>query len=158
MEIFCSICCCNLLEPKQETLFPLSSHPVSISRTIYSSFCGHIYHKPCILEWLSRSKNCPECRCAIRSKEDFHKIYFNVNKNTDDDTQTEMLQEKMMMQKRTEKLTKCIKHLTKELGHVELKFDKLKQEIARKDQEISELRNLLNQERCFMPLRRQTLK
>jgi peptidoglycan hydrolase CwlO-like protein len=62
------------------------------------------------------------------------------------------------MQQRTEKLTKYIKCVTKELGHVELKFDKLKEEIAKKDQEIAELRNLLNMERLLVPLRRQTLK
>lgn len=161
MEIICSICCCSFLDPKQETEFPFTrSGSSNNSSTIYSSYCGHVYHRNCILKWIEKTSNCPECRAEIRSKSDFHKIYFNVNPKCDDSLiQNDAVdEEKMLMQKRTEKLTKYIKCVTKELGHVELKFEKLKQEIAKKDQEIAELRNLLNVERLCVPLRRQTLK
>jgi peptidoglycan hydrolase CwlO-like protein len=100
----------------------------------------------------------------LRDKNDFHKVFFNVNPKCDElDAQQQPQpcdaeEEKILMQKRTEKLTKYIKCVTKELGHVELKFDKLKEEIAKKDQEIAELKNLLNIERLMIPLRRQTLK
>lgn len=157
MEILCSICCCNLIDPKQEIGLPFSSPGSNNSNQAYSSVCGHIFHKICILTWQERSKNCPECRSVINGK-DFHKVFFNVNSKSDEDQQHDEGEEKHQMQKRTETLTKYIKHITKELGHVELKFDKLKQEIARKDQEINDLKNMLNQERLCVPLRRQTLK
>lgn len=167
MEIICSICCCNFMDQKTETQLPFTrsspSSSKSGSNTIYSSFCGHVFHKSCILKWLHKSKSCPDCRTEIRDKSDFHKIFFNVNTKCGEEVEPPCEveaadEEKIIMQQRTEKLTKYIKCVTKELGHVELKFDKLKQEIAKKDQEIAELRNLLNMERLLIPLRRQTLK
>lgn len=162
MEILCSICCCNLIDPQQEIGLPFGStgnnNSNLSSNEAYSSFCGHIFHKICILKWQERTKNCPECRAHINGKEDFHKVFFNVSLKNDEDQQQENNDERLQMKKRTETLTKYIKHITKELGHVELKFDKLKQEIARKDQEINDLKNMLNQERLCVPLRRQTLK
>lgn len=165
MEIVCSICCCSFLDPKTETQLPFTrsspSNSGNGSNTVYSSFCGHVFHKYCILKWLQKSESCPECRAEIRGKGDFHKIFFSVNPKSDDESETACEAddgEKIVMQQRTEKLTKYIKCVTKELGHVELKFDKLKQDIAKKDQEIAELRNLLNMERLLIPLRRQTLK
>lgn len=122
-----------------------------------SSLCGHVFHGPCIMKWLERSKNCPECRSEIHRSE-IHKVFLNVNsKSNEGFNNQEADEERTQMRKRAETLTKYIKHITKELGHVELKFDKLKQEIKSKDQEINELKNLLNQERLCVPLRRQTL-
>lgn len=155
MEILCSICCCNLIDPKQEIGLPFSTPGSNNSNQAYSSICGHIFHKICILKWQERSKNCPECRTKV---EELHKVFFNVNLKSGEEQQHDADEEKDQMRKRTETLTKYIKHITKELGHVELKFDKLKQEIARKDNEIIELRNMLNEERLCVPLRRQTLK
>lgn len=158
MEILCSICCCNLIDPKQEIGLPFNSAGNNNSNQAYSSLCGHVFHKICLLKWQERSKNCPECRAVINGKEDCHKVFFNVNSKSDEDLQQDVDEERLQMHKRTQTLTKYIKHITKELGHVELKFDKLKQEISRKDQEINDLKNLLNQERLCVPLRRQTLK
>jgi Ring finger domain len=165
MEIICSICCCSFIESKQETPFPFSRSPLggsgSGSNSIYSSYCGHVFHKSCILRWIQKAHSCPDCRTELRGKSDFHKVFFNVNPKCDELEQAQPCdgeEEKLLMQKRTEKLTKYIKCVTKELGHVELKFDKLKDEIIKKDQEIAELKNLLNIERLMIPLRRQTLK
>lgn len=157
MEIICSICCCSFIDcaQEQETELPFTRNT---NNTIYSSFCGHVFHKNCILKWIERMPNCPECRIIINSKSDFHKVFFNVNPKCDLLESSEGDEEKLLMQKRTQKLTKYIKCVTKELGHVELKFEKLKQEMTKKDQEIAELRNLLNVERLCVPLRRQTLK
>lgn len=163
MEILCSICCCNLIaNSKQEAKFPFTSAGSINSNQCMSLRCGHMFHFYCLQAWLSRSKNCPECRAVIKNEtSDFHKIFFNVNLKSNEDQQQDADQEKLQMEKRTQTLTKYIKHITKELGHAELKFDKLnnffKQEIARKDQEINDLKNLLNQERLCVPLRRQTL-
>lgn len=174
MEIICSICCCGFLDTKQETL-PFTRSPSSGSgsgsNTVYAAYCGHIFHKSCILKWIEKARSCPDCRSELRGRSDFNKLFFNVNPKWCDDQELEQLQsspqphcdpvrdeEKILMQKRTEKLTKYIKCVTKELGNVENKFDKLKQEIAKKDQEIAELKNLLNMERLLIPMKRQTLK
>lgn len=158
MEIICSICCCNFIDNKQEIELPFTRSTGSNNNTILASYCGHLYHKNCIMKWLEKSGSCPECRSEIQHKSDFHKVFFNVNPKCEMLDQNNADEEKRLMQKRTEKLTKYIKCVTKELGNVEMKFEKLKQEIAKKDQEIAELRNLLNVERLCVPLRRQTLK
>lgn len=167
MEIICSICCCGFLDPKQETSLPFTRSPSnSGSSTIYSSYCGHVFHKSCILKWIQKAQSCPECRSDLRSKVDLHKVFFNVNPKWCDELEQQQSSppcdaaegEKILMQERNEKLTKYVKVVTRELGHVEIKFDKLKQEIKKKDQEIAELKNLLNMERLLIPMRRQTLK
>lgn len=164
MEILCSICCSNLIDPKQEIGLPFEMKGSKNSNQAYSSMCGHVFHKICLLKWQERSKNCPECRAVING-EDLHKVFFNVSLKSEEDHQQDADDEKLQMEKRAQTLTKYIKHITKELGNVELKFDKLKHEleheIAKKDQEINDLKNLLNQERLCVPsrnpLRRQTL-
>jgi peptidoglycan hydrolase CwlO-like protein len=160
MEVLCSICCCNLIDPKQEIGLPFTSSGSNKCNQAYSTLCGHVFHYACLNQWVNqkRSKNCPECRAEINGEEDIHKVFFNVSSKSDDELQQDTDDEKLQMKKRTETLTKYIKHITKELGHVELKFDKLKDEIQRKDQEINDLKNLLNQERLCVPLRRQILK
>jgi hypothetical protein len=157
MEIICSICCCGFIEATEAQL-PLSR---STDNEVYSASCGHLWHKNCILKWIQKSKSCPDCRSEINSQNEFHKVFFNVNIKCDEEDHHNHAivdEEKMLMQKRTHKLTKYIKCVTKELGNVELKFEQLKLEIAKKDQEIQELRNMLNVERLCVPLRRQTLK
>lgn len=32
---------------------------------IYSTSCSHIFHKSCLLRWMSRSKTCPMCRVQL---------------------------------------------------------------------------------------------
>lgn len=157
MEILCSICCCSLIDPKQEIGLPFSSSDSNRSNEALSSVCGHIFHKFCILKWQQRSKNCPECRAVIH-EEDFHKVFFNVNFKSDEDHQEDADEERTILKRRNQTLTKCIKQLTKELGHIELKCDKLEQATADKDHEINILKSMLNRERLSVPLRRVTLK
>jgi hypothetical protein len=36
--------------------------------------CGHIFHKPCISEWLSKKCTCPLCRYEIRTDNEMYEI------------------------------------------------------------------------------------
>lgn len=168
MEIICSICCCGFLDQKQqETQFPLTRSPSgsnSGSNTVYASYCGHVFHKSCIIKWIERAPSCPECRSVLRSKSDFNKLYFNVNPKWCSDPDLEQSpqpcdadEEKIFIQKRNEKLTKYIKSLTKSLGHVELKVEKLAERIAKKEQEIAELKSLISIDRLITSMKRQSI-
>ncbi|XP_022911915.2 E3 ubiquitin-protein ligase TRAIP [Onthophagus taurus] len=36
---------------------------------IYATTCGHIFHYICLIQWLQRSKSCPQCRCKVTEKD-----------------------------------------------------------------------------------------
>ncbi|CAG9863536.1 unnamed protein product [Phyllotreta striolata] len=48
------------------------------SSDIYFTQCGHVFHYTCLLNWLERSRTCPECRTRTTQKT-IHKAYFNVS-------------------------------------------------------------------------------
>lgn len=37
--------------------------------------CGHVYHHACVQKWLTTSRTCPECRCAVTSTK---RVYLNL--------------------------------------------------------------------------------
>ena len=39
------------------------------SEELIQLVCGHIYHKECVHEWISRKNTCPNCRKSILSTE-----------------------------------------------------------------------------------------
>ncbi|KAL3289111.1 hypothetical protein HHI36_003553 [Cryptolaemus montrouzieri] len=65
MEINCIIC---------SDLFCQSSE-------IVVNQCGHIFHHTCLLQWIERSKTCPQCRTRATEKS-IYKVFFNFL-NTD---------------------------------------------------------------------------
>ncbi|KYN34496.1 TRAF-interacting protein [Trachymyrmex septentrionalis] len=64
MNLMCVIC--------SELLVP--------SDDIFHTPCGHIFHYACLLQWLERSKTCPQCR-VITTTRTIHRIYFNFSNN-----------------------------------------------------------------------------
>ncbi|XP_053664774.1 E3 ubiquitin-protein ligase TRAIP [Anopheles marshallii] len=44
--------------------------------------CGHMFHHLCLLQWLERSKTCPQCRDRCIATR-LIKVYFNVTTNLD---------------------------------------------------------------------------
>ncbi|XP_017867218.1 PREDICTED: E3 ubiquitin-protein ligase TRAIP [Drosophila arizonae] len=47
------------------------------SDEVYVTSCGHMFHHTCLMQWLERSKTCPQCRnkCTTRN---ILRVYFNV--------------------------------------------------------------------------------
>ena len=41
--------------------------PFNNSKELIQLVCGHIYHKECVYEWISRKNTCPNCRKSILS-------------------------------------------------------------------------------------------
>lgn len=39
--------------------------------------CGHLFHYQCLIQWIERSKSCPQCRTKTTEK-NIHRIYFNI--------------------------------------------------------------------------------
>ncbi|KAL5287776.1 TRAIP.2 family protein [Megaselia abdita] len=46
------------------------------SDDVHCTTCGHMFHHTCLLQWLERSKTCPQCRNKCTQKNIF-KVYFN---------------------------------------------------------------------------------
>ncbi|XP_055380102.1 E3 ubiquitin-protein ligase TRAIP [Condylostylus longicornis] len=44
---------------------------------VHATHCGHLFHQICLIQWLERSKTCPQCRHKCYQKS-HHKIYFNI--------------------------------------------------------------------------------
>ncbi|XP_023721311.1 E3 ubiquitin-protein ligase TRAIP isoform X2 [Cryptotermes secundus] len=44
---------------------------------VFVTGCGHLFHYPCLIQWIERSKSCPQCRNKTTEKT-IHRIYFNV--------------------------------------------------------------------------------
>ncbi|KAM7344214.1 uncharacterized protein ACRADG_011033 [Cochliomyia hominivorax] len=54
------------------------------SDIIYSTRCGHVFHKSCLFRWLKTSRTCPECR-KICHNHNCHQLYVNfVEKSLSD--------------------------------------------------------------------------
>lgn len=66
MNLTCAICS-DLLMPSDD---------------IHITPCGHAFHHACLLQWLQRSKTCPQCRNKCHEKS-LIKAYFNVAVNDD---------------------------------------------------------------------------
>lgn len=66
MNLSCVICS-DLLMPSDD---------------IHMTTCGHAFHYTCLLQWLERSKTCPQCRNKCHEKS-LIKAYFNVVANAD---------------------------------------------------------------------------
>lgn len=46
--------------------------------TVFATPCGHLFHHHCLIEWLERSKTCPQCRRKT-SEKTIIRVYFSVN-------------------------------------------------------------------------------
>uniref|UniRef100_A0A182PMV1 RING-type domain-containing protein n=1 Tax=Anopheles epiroticus TaxID=199890 RepID=A0A182PMV1_9DIPT len=56
--------------------------------------CGHMFHHVCLLQWLERSKTCPQCRNRCTEAR-LVKVYFNVTSNLDTTEDNASLLEKL---------------------------------------------------------------
>ncbi|KAJ3650302.1 hypothetical protein Zmor_021999 [Zophobas morio] len=54
----------------------ICSDGIVASSEIYATHCGHLFHYPCLIQWIERSKTCPQCRYKTTEK-NMHRIYLN---------------------------------------------------------------------------------
>ena len=41
-----------------------------------STYCGHVFHTKCIVPWIERQQNCPQCRTRC-TNQTVHQIYLS---------------------------------------------------------------------------------
>lgn len=61
---------------------PICSDLLMPSDDVHMTPCGHSFHYACLLQWLQRSKTCPQCRNKCHEKS-LIKVYFNIAANLD---------------------------------------------------------------------------
>lgn len=93
----------------------------SQSDEVYVTTCGHMFHYPCLRQWLERSKTCPQCRQKCYDK-NVHRIYFNIANLDTSRVDVGTLQEK--------------------LENVELKNKMSEKELEKAREEIQELKSI----------------
>ncbi|XP_043671899.1 E3 ubiquitin-protein ligase TRAIP-like [Vespula pensylvanica] len=122
MNIVCVICS-DLLMPSDD---------------VFHTPCGHIFHFTCLMQWLERSKSCPQCREKTNQNK-IHRIYFNFSNNDTIVEDTSSLQDKV------DKLTfqillkdKDIKHYTEKNENLEKQNSGLRSEVKKVESEVRE--------------------
>ncbi|KAJ8897696.1 hypothetical protein PR048_003046, partial [Dryococelus australis] len=50
----------------------------------YITPCGHLFHYVCLIEWLERSKSCPQCRNRT-TESNIHRVFFNIQNDGKED-------------------------------------------------------------------------
>ncbi|XP_035453253.2 E3 ubiquitin-protein ligase TRAIP [Spodoptera frugiperda] len=72
MHILCTIC----------------SDLVNQAENIFVTKCGHIFHHHCLVQWIERSKTCPQCRNKVTDKCMFRLFPTISNENNSEDAAT----------------------------------------------------------------------
>ncbi|XP_018047569.1 PREDICTED: E3 ubiquitin-protein ligase TRAIP-like [Atta colombica] len=107
MNLICVIC--------SELLVP--------SDDIFHTPCGHIFHYACLLQWLERSKTCPQCR-VITTTRTIHRLYFNFSNNDS------IAEDPASLQNKIDNLNFQLKLKDKNLSNLTEDNDKLKNQTA----------------------------
>ncbi|KAK2576472.1 hypothetical protein KPH14_005803 [Odynerus spinipes] len=122
MNIVCVICS-DLLVPSDD---------------VFHTPCGHIFHFTCLIQWLERSKTCPQCRERTNQNK-IHRIYFNFSNN---DT---IIDDASALQDKVDKLTfqillkdKDIKHYMEKSETMEKQNVGLRSELKKAESKIRE--------------------
>ncbi|CRK96435.1 CLUMA_CG009851, isoform A [Clunio marinus] len=103
------------------------------SDNIFTTPCGHIFHYTCLIQWLERSKSCPQCRNKCNERNIF-RIYFNNAVNLDS---TQTSPENLLQS--IDELTLKIREKDHLLKKIEDQSSKLENVLKTKDKRIEKL-------------------
>ncbi|KAL6267590.1 hypothetical protein P5V15_000664 [Pogonomyrmex californicus] len=128
MNIVCVICS-DLLVPSDD---------------VFHTPCGHIFHYACLVQWLERSKSCPQCRDKT-TEHKIRRIYFNFS-NSDS-----IVEDATSLQEKIDNLTfqvkvrdENLKKLTKANEKLEKQTTGLRHEVRKVESEMSSKNNAIH--------------
>ncbi|XP_045483319.1 E3 ubiquitin-protein ligase TRAIP-like [Harmonia axyridis] len=128
MEITCVIC---------SDLFTHNSEMVL-------NQCGHMFHYSCLIQWLERSKTCPQCRCRTTEKS-LNRVYFNFLNTEHIKDNVGTLQAKLdSANYRIQSLSKDLKDLTEAADSKEAQNIKLKELVSSLEKKIRSYESAIN--------------
>lgn len=121
MNIVCVICS-DLLTPSED---------------VFHTPCGHIFHYPCLIQWLERSKTCPQCR-EKTTEAKIHRIYFNFSNN---DT---IKEDATCLQQKLDNLTFQVRLKDKNISNLTESNEKLEKMTTGLRQEVRKIESEMN--------------
>ncbi|XP_024891633.1 E3 ubiquitin-protein ligase COP1-like [Temnothorax curvispinosus] len=129
MNIVCVICS-DLLAPSDD---------------VFHTPCGHIFHFACLIQWLKRSKTCPQCRDRT-TEQTIRRIYFNFSNSDSIAEDAASLQNRIDTLILILKLKDEIRKLTEENGKLETQYyrkenEHLKKNIQHLEKELEHMSN-----------------
>ncbi|XP_056640633.1 E3 ubiquitin-protein ligase TRAIP-like [Diorhabda sublineata] len=138
MNVTCVICA-ELFIPDEE---------------IYFTQCGHVFHYHCLMNWIERSKSCPQCRQKL-SEKTIYKVFFNFcNKDSNLDATsltyklenanfTLSLKEKELKKviEQNQKLEEINKSLRREIAKIETEGKGLQSTILAIKEQVTHYKN-----------------
>ncbi|CAL1674120.1 unnamed protein product [Lasius platythorax] len=121
MNIVCVIC--------SELLVP--------SDDVFHTPCGHIFHFGCLIQWLERSRTCPQCR-EKTTESKIHRIYFNFSNNDN------IIEDSTTLQHRIDNLTFQLQLRDKNINNLMEIKEKLEKQTAGLRQEVRHVESEIN--------------
>ncbi|XP_074115153.1 E3 ubiquitin-protein ligase TRAIP-like [Cotesia typhae] len=124
------------------------SCPICVSRIesgddIVSTNCGHVFHYPCLTQWLERSKSCPQCREKTSSSR-IHRLYFNVPNSDSIRDDPVLLQERVdNMQFQVMLKDKEISNLKDESHKYKIQAAGLRKEVLKLESDVEQKKNTI---------------
>lgn len=124
MQICCSIC--------KDIFIPHSE--VMVTK------CGHLYHDSCISVWCKQHLTCPQCRSKLKEKP--HRVYFDVENDTDTDPSSLQYKIDKLTYNLQVKDSEC-KKVNEKLSEKESMLASLKQHALDKESEVEKLKETI---------------
>ncbi|XP_046387768.1 E3 ubiquitin-protein ligase TRAIP-like [Ischnura elegans] len=116
----------------------ICSDLITGSDDTFATSCGHLFHYNCVIQWLERSKTCPQCRAKVYEK-DIHRVYFNVA-NIDGSDDPSSLQNKIDNLKFKLKMKDVeVKTANEAKADMEGRNKGLRAELRKQENEVSKL-------------------
>ncbi|KAG5676804.1 hypothetical protein PVAND_006612 [Polypedilum vanderplanki] len=106
--------------------------------SIYTTPCGHIFHQVCLIQWLERKKDCPQCRHKCTERNIF-RIYFNNNNLDTSSVNSENLIETI------DNLTLKVRESEMTVKNLENQKNKLEDQLQSKEKKIKKLDTTVSQ-------------
>ncbi|KAK7605402.1 hypothetical protein V9T40_007260 [Parthenolecanium corni] len=108
----------------------------NLDENIHSTPCGHLFHYVCLIEWLQRSKSCPQCQAEVSETQTI-KLYFRI------DSDSLSLQELLNLKLKLLLQTQDIKNLNEATKKYKNQANRLRNEVEENEEKIKNHETLI---------------
>ncbi|XP_011266232.1 E3 ubiquitin-protein ligase TRAIP [Camponotus floridanus] len=121
------------------------------SDDVFHTPCGHIFHFGCLIQWLERSKTCPQCR-ERTTESKIYRIYFNFS-NSDS-----IVEDPTSLQYKIDNLTLQLQLKDQNINNLTEIKEKLEKQTAGLRQEVRHVESEINGKNSAIHALKQQIK